>query len=73
MPVPRPRDMPEPEALQRLRRAGNSRRKADVELREAVIAASRAGGSVRVIAEAGHLSTFTVRNWIKEARDDPES
>lgn len=73
MPVPRPRDMPEPEALQRLRRAGTNRRKADAELREAVVAASRAGGSVRVIADAGQLSTFTVRTWIKEARDSPES
>lgn len=73
MPVPRPRDTPDAEALQRLRRAGTSRRKADAELREAVIAASRAGGSVRVIAEVGQLSTFTVRTWIKEARDSPES
>ncbi|MCE0459522.1 hypothetical protein [Curtobacterium flaccumfaciens] len=71
--MPRPRDTPDAEALQRLRKAGTSRRKADAELREAVIAASRAGGSVRVIAEVGQLSTFTVRTWIKEARDSPES
>lgn len=73
MPVPRPREMPDPDALQRLRRAGISRHKADAELREAVVAASQAGGSVRVIAEVGQLSTFTVRNWIKEARDHSES
>lgn len=73
MPVPRPRELPDDAALDRLRRARAKRRAIDTEMREAVIAASRAGGSIRVIAEAGQLSTATVRNWVKEARDNPTS
>ena len=71
MPVaPRPRKMPDDEALNRLRRAARSRDRADAELRAAVIAASEDGGSIRVIAEAGELSTATVRAWVDEHRRD---
>ncbi len=70
MPVsPRPRREPGPEELERLRRLATRRRAVDAELRAAVIAASAAGGSVRVIAQAGNLSTSTVYHWLKEHRD----
>ncbi|MBT1630452.1 helix-turn-helix domain-containing protein [Curtobacterium flaccumfaciens pv. oortii] len=66
--TPRPRKEPPPDALERLRKAGQNRAHAEVEIKAAVLAASDAGGSVRVIAEVGQLSTATVRQWVKAHR-----
>lgn len=69
MHVSRPRKELDDEHRQRLENAAISRRKSDAEMKAAVIAASQAGGSVRVIATAGGLSTATVRDWIKQANN----
>ena len=68
MAVTRPRKELDQAHRERLERAATARRSAEAEMRAAVIAAATTGGgSVRVIAEAGQLSTATVRDWIKSA------
>lgn len=62
---PRRRDYPSDKILERLRLAAEAKAAADDELRAAVIAASKAGGSIRVIAEVSQLSTRTIQNWLK--------
>jgi transposase-like protein len=70
MNVTRPRQELDAAHRGRLERAAEARRRSDAEMKAAVLAASEAGGSVRVIAEAGKLSTATVRDWIKNAPSD---
>lgn len=70
MNVNRPRKDLDDAHRDRLERAAAARRDADAEMRAAVLAAADAGGSVRVIAEAGRLSTATVRDWIKAPRSE---
>lgn len=71
MTVTRPRQELDDVHRARLEKAAEARRLSDVEMKAAVIAASKSGGgSVRVIAEAGKLSTATVRDWIKNAPGD---
>lgn len=73
--VSRSEDMPTEEAAERLVQAGNRRKKADataraalVELKAAVIEAAAAGGSNRVIARLGQVSTKTARDWVDESK-----
>lgn len=63
---PRRRDYPDDRVLERLRLAAEAKAAADAELKAAVLAASKAGGSVRVTAEIAHLSTRTIQNWLKD-------
>lgn len=63
---PRHKEQPDENELNRLRKAGADRIRADAELRAAVYAARDAGGSVRTIAEAGQISTRTVQNWLSD-------
>lgn len=65
MDVPRRRQLPDDEAVEKLVRAAEARRHAEAELREAVYAASDAGGSIRVIAELAQVGTRTVQDWLK--------
>lgn len=69
--VSRSEDMPTDEAAERLVQAGNRRKQADAtardaltELKAAVIAAAAAGGSNRVIARLGQVSTRTAQDWV---------
>lgn len=73
--APRTKLHPTTDTLERLRTAAGKRERADTkaaeaqaELRAAVIAASEAGGSIRVIADIGNLSTATVRKYVQEHR-----
>ncbi|MCM6761381.1 helix-turn-helix domain-containing protein [Rathayibacter sp. ZW T2_19] len=52
-----------PQMIARLEAAGTTRRDADAELRNAVLAALDASGSVRAIAAAAGISTNTVQRW----------
>lgn len=65
MHVTRPRKELDETTRERLNRAAGARRRSDDEMKAAVLAAAANGGSVRVIAEEGQLSTATVRAWIK--------
>lgn len=67
MKVTRPRQELDDAHRERLERAAEARRQSDAEMKAAVLAASAGGGSVRVIADAGKLSTATVRKWIADA------
>jgi transposase len=57
----------------RLRAAAARADAASVELKAAVSAAWRAGGSVRVIAEELGKSTRTIQNWLKGLRQEAPS
>ncbi|WP_136054372.1 hypothetical protein [Microbacterium sp. K24] len=71
MKVTRPRQELDDAHRERLERAAEARRQSDAEMKAAVLAAaSDGGGSVRVIADAGRLSTATVRKWIADASTD---
>jgi transposase-like protein len=52
-----------PQMIARLEAAGAARREADAELRDAVLEALDAQGSVRAIATAAGISTNTVQRW----------
>jgi dihydrodipicolinate synthase/N-acetylneuraminate lyase len=67
--TPRPRKQLDDDSLERLRRAAAGLRAAKAEQRDAVVAAAEAGGSVRVIAEAGEVSTRTVQDWLAHRAD----
>jgi transposase len=56
-----------PQQAERLRAAGEARRVAELELRDAVIQVLEEGGSVRAIAAAAGISTNTVQRWKRDA------
>jgi DNA-directed RNA polymerase specialized sigma24 family protein len=56
-----------PRERQRLHEASSDVDTARSKLREAVVAAHRAGGSFRVIAAELGVSTNTIQNWIRAA------
>lgn len=66
--TPRPRKLPDPDVLERLRGVGQLRAAVEIEIRAAVAAASEAGGSVRVIAEIAQVAPGTVQQWLKDYR-----
>lgn len=66
--TPQPRGVVPPATARRLKRAAESKRAADLELRAAVVAALRAGGSVREVAVLTQLSTNTVQRWAAGVR-----
>lgn len=64
--APRPKNLPPETALRRLAEAATAVDKARAELKAAIIAASEAGGSIRVLASVGGISTRTVQDWLQE-------
>lgn len=66
--TPRPKMTPTADKYARLRELNGKKDALNAEIRGAVIDASNAGGSVRVIAEASGLSKTTVQKYIAEAR-----
>lgn len=52
-----------PDKARRLDAAREARDQADDEFRSAVVAALKAGGSIREVAELSGLSTRTVQDW----------
>lgn len=60
---PQPRGIIPPSQAKRLDAARDAREKADDEFRTAVVAALKAGGSIREVAELSGLSTRTVQDW----------
>lgn len=60
-----------PHERERLRAAASNVNNAVAELKAAVQAAWRAGGSVRVIAEELGKSTRTIQTWLDDARQGP--
>lgn len=60
---PQPRGIIPPTQARRLADATRAREQADEEFRTAVVAALKAGGSIREVAELSGLSTRTVQDW----------
>lgn len=60
---PQPRGIIPPDPARRLAEARDAREKADDEFRAAVVAALKANGSIREVAELSGLSTRTVQDW----------
>lgn len=57
---------PAPRHAERIRAAVAARELAEAEVRAAVVAALKAGGSIREVAKVSGLSTNTVQRWGRE-------
>jgi transposase-like protein len=66
--VPAQQKPPPEDHLKRLHALARRRTSVMDELRDAVVAAVAAGGSVRTVATAADVSTATVRDWVAKAR-----
>jgi hypothetical protein len=66
--APNPKRLLDPEDEKRIRSALSAREKATDEVRDAVLAASDHGASVRVLAEFTGMSTNTISRWKAERK-----